>query len=243
MLHVNGFPGLYVVIEGGVGVGKTVHSRRSLDALRVSFPHRTIVNGREPGKTPIAEQLRPILKNQDLDPELKAALFHAARVETIKGFITPHMEQGHIVWMDRSFKSSLANQGEGDKVGFDKVWKINEDIVRTCWPDIVIFLYRETNQALKDSTRNIHDSDHFDTKGEDYHKRVQLGYLRSMGLFRDKSPKTQFIFADGTNKTEGEVFADIWAELHPLVSLWDLELREGKVTLETTGRVHLHERW
>jgi dTMP kinase len=243
MLHVNGYPGLYIVFEGGVGVGKTVQISRTRDELQTQFPQSTFVFGREPGTTPVAEELRPALKNKDLDPEVKAALFHAARVETIKEFIVPNMREGNCVLMDRSFISSLANQGEGEKVGFDAVWKLNEGIVSKCWPDVVVFLTRETDKALMDSSKNLKDSDHWDTKGEHYHERVRLGYLKSLGLFREKHRHTYFILVDGTRKTEEEVFQDIWQELHPLVMQWGRELNEGKIDLEnSSGGVLSRER-
>lgn len=226
MLKTNGFPGLYVVFEGGIGAGKTVQLARTLARIKQEFPELTFVAGREPGTTPVAEELRPTLKNKDLNPELKVALFFAVRVETMLVFIIPHMDEGHGVLMDRSFISSLANQGEGEGLGFDHVWSINQSNVVKCWPDAVILLHRETDKAVDSSTTTT-DSDHWDKKGLPYHERVKIGYMKSAALLKRLSPKTQFIVVDGTGKEEEQVFDEVWFRFGHLFDEWRQDLRQS----------------
>ncbi|HZY18640.1 MAG TPA: dTMP kinase [Ramlibacter sp.] len=108
-------PGLFITFEGIDGAGKSSH----VDALAQAFRDagRAVVLTREPGGTPLAEQLRALALNAPMDPLTEALLMFAARRDHLAQVIEPALARGEVVLCDRFTDATFAYQGAGR--GFD----------------------------------------------------------------------------------------------------------------------------
>jgi dTMP kinase len=106
---------MYIVFEGIVGSGKTTQVRRLVEYLQISG--KEIIHVREPGSTPIAEDIRHLAQGKEwegesMHPLTNAYLYTAARSQTLHTIVKPALDAGQIVISDRCFLSSCAYQGE-----------------------------------------------------------------------------------------------------------------------------------
>jgi len=106
--------GLFIVLEGGEGVGKTTQVALLSEWMRqAGVPH---VAAREPGGTPVGEAIREVvLGRADLDvpPETELLLILAARAAFVRDVVRPALEAGKVLLADRFALSTLAYQGYG----------------------------------------------------------------------------------------------------------------------------------
>jgi dTMP kinase len=107
--------GIFISFEGIDGAGKSSH----IDALAQAFraQGRVVVVSREPGGTPLAEQLRSMVLNEPMDPMTEALLVFAARRDHLQQVIAPALARGEVILCDRFTDSTFAYQGSGR--GFD----------------------------------------------------------------------------------------------------------------------------
>ena len=87
-----------------------------------------VIQTREPGGIPIAEQIRNIIldkKNTEMEKRTEALLYAAARRQHLVEKVIPALEQGKIVLCDRFIDSSLAYQGHARGIGMEEVLEIN----------------------------------------------------------------------------------------------------------------------
>jgi dTMP kinase len=107
--------GRFISLEGIDGAGKSSHLEALADALRGAG--RTVIVTREPGGTPLAEQLRALALNEPMDALTEALLMFAARREHLLNVIEPALARGDVVLCDRFTDATFAYQGGGR--GFD----------------------------------------------------------------------------------------------------------------------------
>jgi dTMP kinase len=107
--------GIFISFEGIDGAGKSTHIERLAEVFRSAG--RTVTLSREPGGTPLAEQLRAMVLNQSMDPMTEALLVFAARRDHVVHVIRPALARGEVVLCDRFTDASFAYQGAGR--GFD----------------------------------------------------------------------------------------------------------------------------
>lgn len=108
--------GLFISFEGIDGAGKSTHIDALAQALKAAG--RTVVLTREPGGTPLAEQLRALALNAPMDPLTEALLMFAARRDHLLQVIEPALARGDAVLCDRFTDATFAYQGAGR--GFDE---------------------------------------------------------------------------------------------------------------------------
>jgi dTMP kinase len=106
---------MYIVFEGIVGSGKTTQVRRLVEYLQISG--KEVIHVREPGSTPIAEDIRHLAQakeweGESMHPLTNTYLYTAARAQTLHTIVKPALDAGHIIISDRCFLSSCAYQGE-----------------------------------------------------------------------------------------------------------------------------------
>jgi len=115
----------YVAFEGIDGAGKTTVARLVAEQFRAAG--EDVVFFREPGGTPVGEEIRHVL----LDPSgtmaawPEAMLFAAQRAQLAVDVIAPALADGRIVVSDRSVYSSLAYQGGARGLGIEAVRRVN----------------------------------------------------------------------------------------------------------------------
>ncbi len=103
--------GLFISFEGIDGAGKSSHMEPLAQAFRVHG--RDVICTREPGGTPLAEQLRTLLLSEAMDPLTEALLAFAARRDHIGRVIAPALARGDVVLCDRFSDATFAYQGAG----------------------------------------------------------------------------------------------------------------------------------
>jgi dTMP kinase len=110
-------PGIFISFEGIDGAGKSSH----IDSLAQAFKAqgRAVTATREPGGTPLAEKLRGLILNDEMDPLTEALLIFAARRDHLQQVIEPALARGDVVLCDRFTDATFAYQGSGR--GFDLV--------------------------------------------------------------------------------------------------------------------------
>ncbi len=108
--------GLFISFEGIDGAGKSSHVEALADAFRAQG--RSVTFTREPGGTPLAEQLRTLALNEPMDALTEALLMFAARRDHLLQVVEPALARGDVVLCDRFTDATFAYQGGGR--GFDR---------------------------------------------------------------------------------------------------------------------------
>ena len=172
-----GWRGWLVTIEGPDGTGKTTQARR---LQRHAFDAGLdVVLTREPGGTPIGEQIRSILLDPtvaNLDPATDALLFNAARTQLVREVIVPALERGALVISTRFADSTLAYQGYGAGLPIPALRQIEAVATGGLRPDLTILLDLPVEIGL--SRKSGHEITRFETEFDvGFHRRVRDGFL------------------------------------------------------------------
>lgn len=163
--------GKLLVIEGGVGCGKTTQ----MDLLKKDLKGWQFY--REPGSTEFGEKIRDAVQGiHHYDVEEHAAMFgySAARANLIRGVVTPKLKKGINIVLDRYWYSTYAYQGSNgaSKKIIEKVSKIATDNLK---PNLIIFY--DLNPKIGMKRKSGHrDSDRYDVKGLKFHNKVRRSY-------------------------------------------------------------------
>jgi len=207
--------GFYIVFEGIVGSGKTTQSKLLLEKMQAKFPKREVIWTKEPGGSEIANEIRRVVQGtkfeEEMDPVCEQYLYAASRAQTLRCVVTPVLKKGGIVISDRSFFTSIANQGFGRGLGLKKVLEINKSAVDGIWPDKVIVVDTQMDVAL--SRVKDHGGDKFESYSKDFYCKVHNGYKATAKLY----PKIVKII-DGNGIPEA-VHGRIWKYVSGLKNL------------------------
>lgn len=198
--------GLFIVLEGGEGAGKSVQARILTDRLREAG-HR-VTSTREPGGTRIGEQIRAIThdpENVDLHPKTEAYLMAAARAQHVAETIAPALEAGRIVVCDRFVDSSIAYQGYGRQLGEDTVLALNALALNGVKPDLTILLDVPAEVGMQRRRESTKANDRLDLQQKDFYDRVYRGYL----ALAKKNP-ARYLVIDATAPIE-KVSDELWS--------------------------------
>ena len=134
--------GLFISFEGTEGCGKSTQVELLAQRLR-SLGHVVRLH-REPGGTPIGEEIRHTLKhsphNHAMTAEAELLLMNASRAQLVREVIRPALDAGEIVLCDRFYDSTIAYQGYGRELDLAKVKSIVEFAVGGTKPDLTLFL-------------------------------------------------------------------------------------------------------
>jgi len=169
--------GLFITFEGPEGSGKSTQAEALYRYLREKG-HPVLLT-REPGGTPIGEQIRHVLlspQNREMLPLTEALLFSASRAQIVGQLIRPHLERGYIVLCDRYADSTLAYQGYGQGLSLRMLKAITRFATGGLVPDLTVYLDLEVEEGLR--RKEGGELDRLDRKETAFHKRVRRGYLR-----------------------------------------------------------------
>lgn len=209
--------GLYIVIEGNDGTGKSTQVDLLAHHYRQTGRETVIVE--EPGSddpeksTPVASHLRAIIKNNDLkrDPEINLALFSAARRELWQQKIAPALGRDAVVLSARNYFSTLAYQGKGE--GIDEQHIIETTALftdpRYMTPDHMVILTSddEAERAKRIAGRGaLEKPDTFESRDAEFQARVNQAYL---DLADEHNIAVINVIENDTHKTPNVIHAEI----------------------------------
>ena len=168
--------GLFVVLEGGEGVGKTTQWQRLADALRADG--HTVVALREPGGTPAGDEIRRVLLDpaSQLAAEAEALMFAASRAQLVHAVVRPALERGSIVLVDRFLLSTYAYQGAGRGLSMDALRATNRLATGGLAPDVTLLLTLPVSAALaRMHARGA--ADRMERESVEFHQRVHAAFV------------------------------------------------------------------
>lgn len=172
----------FITFEGVDGAGKSTHLEWFADALRKRG--LDVVVTREPGGTPLGEQLREILLHQAMSIGTEAMLMFAARLEHIEQVIKPALHADKWVISDRFSDASFAYQGGGRGMDWGKLRQLEQWVHPDLQPDLTLYFdvpVEVARQRLRMSDRagaNDVSLDRFEQEQADFFERVRAGYLK-----------------------------------------------------------------
>ncbi len=170
--------GLFITLEGSEGAGKSTQIaliRKYLEDLG-----RKVVTVREPGGTPIAEDIRKLLKTPRTDESMcdttELLLMYAARAQLVNTFILPKLNEGVDVICDRHDLSTVAYQGGGRGMNMEHINAIRSVVLGDFRPDLTILLDIEPVQGMQ-RVRSRGQLDRFEQSDMSFFERVRNTYL------------------------------------------------------------------
>ncbi len=171
-------PGVFITFEGGDGAGKTTHIRFLANAL--SAMGREVLCLREPGGTPVGEQLRGVVlspANESMCDASELLVYEAARAQLVAEVIKPALSRGAVVLCDRFCDSTVAYQGYGRGIDLSFVNRANDFACQGIVPDRTILLVAGSAAVGLERAALRAGADRMERAGEGFHSRVNDAFL------------------------------------------------------------------
>jgi dTMP kinase len=167
--------GLFITFEGGEGAGKSTQAK--LLAARLEGAGVPTLVTREPGGTPLGEDLRAIiLKDRPQDPVTELLLFAAARAEHMTAVIRPALDDGTWVISDRFMDSTRVYQGRLYSVEPELIKTLERYTVAPDFPSLTLILDLPPEAGLeRASTRGT--LSRYDAERIETHRTLRQGFL------------------------------------------------------------------
>ena len=203
-------PGYFISFEGIDGAGKSTHIDSFCKLMKERFPNREVVLTREPGGTPLGEQLRSLLLEAPMNLETEALLMFAARREHIAQIIEPALLSGKIVISDRFTDASFAYQGGGRGLSIEKLndlekWVQGRPDGSILQPNLTI-LFDLPGEIAEARRSKVRAPDKFEKMNLDFFEKVRQEYLR-----RANENPQRFHLVDATKTPDAN-----WSELEAI---------------------------
>lgn len=168
--------GKFITLEGTEGVGKTTN----LEFIRSWLESHAVplLISREPGGTPLAEEIRQLLlskREERVDAVAELLLVFAARAQHLNTLILPTLSQGRWVLCDRFTDATYAYQGGGRGLPLDIIASLESLVQGTLQPDLTIVLDIDVETGLRRAGERA-DLDRFESEQIDFFHRVRAAY-------------------------------------------------------------------
>lgn len=170
--------GLFITLEGIEGVGKTTQLEFIADYIQKQG--RELVITREPGGTPIGEDVRALVldnKHTGMAADTELLLMFAARAEHIDKVIRPALDVGKVVLCDRFTDASYAYQGLGRNIPAERITFLKDWVQRGLQPDLTLLLDAPVEIGL-DRAAKRSEKDRFESEALDFFDAVRSCYLQ-----------------------------------------------------------------
>lgn len=167
--------GLFITLEGVDGAGKSSHVEWLAGYFRGHG--RDVVLTREPGGTPVGEQLREIVLHVSMHPETEAMVMFAARREHLEQVIRPALARGAVVISDRFTDASFAYQCGGRGLPESRLEVLENWVHGDLQPDLTL-LFDVPTEIAEARLSAAREPDRFEREKRDFHMRVRAAYLR-----------------------------------------------------------------
>ncbi len=211
--------GLFITFEGTEGSGKSTQISLLAERLRSLGHHvRTL---REPGGTPIGEEIRHTLKhsknNEAMTPEAELLLMNASRAQLVREVVRPALAAGEIVLSDRFYDSTTAYQGYGRQLDLKIVQAIIDAAVGDTRPDLTL-LFHISHEAAEERRRVRQPTlpleiqrDRIEESGRGFFERTDKGY---QAIAAAEPERVRIVDAAGSVP---EISERIWKLIEPLI--------------------------
>ena len=193
MTQSNTLNNRFITIEGTEGAGKST----ALKCMHSWFQEKgvTPVITREPGGTPISEEIRSLLlavREESVAPKTELLLMYASRVQHTEGLIKPTLENGGWVISDRYNDASFAYQGTGRALGASSLQELDDWSLNGFKPGHTLFLDLPVNIGMERAGQRG-ALDRIEKEDIEFFERVRNGYLE-----RAKQDPERFIVIDAS---------------------------------------------
>jgi len=213
--------GRFITLEGGEGAGKSTQARLLAEALGQRGVDALVT--REPGGSPLAEEIRGALLSgavAPLGPAAEAIMFSAARIDHLDRTIRPALAAGRWVISDRFADSTRAYQGVLGDLAPGFVRELERVTVGETRPDLTLILDLPADVGLERARARSSAADRFEAEGQSFHERLRDAFL---AIARDEP--TRCVVIDADQEVE-RVAADIWREVED--RLFDPDEADGE---------------
>jgi dTMP kinase len=182
--------GRFITFEGIDGAGKSTHIEPL--AARLRARGRRVVCTREPGGTPLAENLRELLLHEQMDGVVETLLVFAARRDHLDRVIVPALARGDTVLCDRFTDATFAYQGGGRGLPRDKLETLERWVQGGFQPDLTV-LFDVAPQVASERRGAVRMPDKFESESDAFFSRTRGEYLR-----RAEEAPHRFAIVDAT---------------------------------------------
>jgi dTMP kinase len=212
-------PGFFITFEGTEGSGKSTQIPLLAEKLKsLGYHVKTL---REPGGTPIGEEIRHTLKhskdNHAMTPEAELLLMNASRAQLVREVIRPALAAGEVVLSDRFYDSTTAYQGYGRQLDLTMVRSIIDAAVGDTRPNLTLLfllpyeMAEERRLVRQPSLPLAMQRDRIEEAGRSFFERAAKGY---QAIAAAEPERVRIVDAGGS---VSEVSARIWKLIEPLV--------------------------
>ena len=179
----SGFGGIFVVVEGPEGAGKSTLVRRLAGQVRADGGGHRVTTVREPGGTPIAEAARKLALKSRHDRAFGAELFLflAARADLVERVIRPALANGQVVIADRFGLSTIAYQVAGRGLPRADVEAALRVATGGLVPDLTLILDIPVTVGRERQRSAGKAQDRIEREDDEFHTRVREAYRSASG--------------------------------------------------------------
>ncbi|MFS0790584.1 dTMP kinase [Brevundimonas phoenicis] len=170
--------GKFITFEGGEGAGKTTQARLLVERLRAAG--LDVIQTREPGGSPGAEEIRNIAVSGEADrwsPRTETLLMYAARSDHLERTIRPALAAGSWIVCDRFANSSRVYQGAGGGVSESLIEALDAAVVDGDQPDLTLVFDLPVDVGLERAFGRGLFETWFESKGVAFHQKLRDGFL------------------------------------------------------------------
>lgn len=204
--------GVFITVEGIEGVGKTTNMAFIQDYLQSHQVELTVT--REPGGTPLAEQIRGLLltnHDESLNDDAELLLVFAARAQHLSQLIKPALAKGGWVLSDRFTDATYAYQGGGRGLSIQMIEELENRVQGSLRPNLTLLLDVPVEVGLARAGQRG-ELDRFEREKQAFFEKVRNTYLK-----RATAEPERFCIIDASQPLAG-VQADIKAALEPFLA-------------------------
>ncbi len=204
--------GLFITFEGTDGAGKTTQIQRLSTELRQTG--YDICLTREPGGTPISEQIRDMLLNPDhgeMAATTELLLYAASRAQHVSEIIKPALESGKIVISSRFADAMVVYQGYGRGLDLERINRLNRIATDGVTPDVTFVLDLPVEIGLQRVQKSRGGLDRLEREKIDFHQRLRDGYR---ALAEQEPQRLKLVDAQASPE---QVYVQIEAAIQPLL--------------------------
>jgi dTMP kinase len=198
--------GSFIVFEGGDGAGKSTQVALLREALERAGREVTVT--RQPGGTPLGQQIRDLVLHGDhVAPRAEALLFAADKAHHVETLVRPALQRGEVVISDRYTDSSVAYQGAGRELGAQEVHDLNMWAVEDLVPDLTVVVDISAEEGRR-RRGAVHDR--LESEEDAFHEAIRQHFLAMA-----RGNPGRYLVVDGTLPPE-QIHAEVMGRLDKL---------------------------